>query len=193
MQRAEIVFFMRPEEEEKTGLFLTLNTAVVDQPIVDLTGALYRRWHPGHGVDIHDVLLAATAMKTGGIIIPCIRSTIPCPRPWSSAPGNIFRPARGNVLLVDDAAGLIFPITFEGIGSALKSAVLAAEAVRRSSQTGRDVACFYLDLLHPVLEVIENLLTCQENLAGNTTRDSSDPKTLSWVLTAAHESTLRIT
>jgi len=80
MQRAEIVFFMRPEEEEKTGLFLTLfNTAVVDQPIVDLAGDLYRRWHPGQGVDIHDVLLAATAMKTGGIIYTLNTKHYPMP------------------------------------------------------------------------------------------------------------------
>ena len=45
-----------------------------------------------------------------------------------------FVPAQGNILLVGDAAGLIFPITFEGIGSALKSGIVAAEAVSKASR-----------------------------------------------------------
>ena len=69
LQRAEVVFFMRPEEEEATGLFLAqFRTAPVDQTIVDTAGTLYRKWHPSHGIDINDALLAATAMLTGGQI-----------------------------------------------------------------------------------------------------------------------------
>ena len=67
LQRAEVVSYMRPEEEEVTGLFLAqFRTAPVDQSIVDTAGALYRKWHPGHGIDVNDALLAATAMLTGG-------------------------------------------------------------------------------------------------------------------------------
>ena len=40
-----------------------------------------------------------------------------------------FVPAKGNVLLVGDAAGMLFPFTHEGIGSALKSGILAAESI----------------------------------------------------------------
>jgi predicted nucleic acid-binding protein len=69
MQRAEIVFFMRPEEEEATELFLAqFKTAPVDQGIIDMAGVFYRKWHPGHGIDINDAILAATAIKTGGVI-----------------------------------------------------------------------------------------------------------------------------
>jgi predicted nucleic acid-binding protein len=69
MQRAEVVFFMRPEEEEATELFLSqFKTAPVDQAIIDMAGVLYRKWHPGHGIDINDAILAATAIKTGGVI-----------------------------------------------------------------------------------------------------------------------------
>ena len=69
MQRAEVVFFMRPEEEETTQLFLSqFRTAPVDQAVVDRAGILYRPWHPSHGIDINDALLAATAMQTGGRI-----------------------------------------------------------------------------------------------------------------------------
>ena len=43
MQRAEIVFFMRPEEETMTMLFLSqFKTAPVNQQIVDATALLYR-------------------------------------------------------------------------------------------------------------------------------------------------------
>ena len=55
LQRAEVVFFMRPGEKEATELFLSqLQTAPVDQAIVDTAGAFYRQWHPSHGVDIND-------------------------------------------------------------------------------------------------------------------------------------------
>lgn len=47
MQRAEIVFFMRSDEEKMTTLFLSLfNTAPVNQEVIDTAGNLYRRWHP---------------------------------------------------------------------------------------------------------------------------------------------------
>ena len=69
MQRAEIIFFMRPEEEESTYNFLShLQTAPVDQRIIDRAAELYRKWNPSHGTDINDAILAATAIQTGGII-----------------------------------------------------------------------------------------------------------------------------
>ena len=67
LQRAEVVFFMRPEEEEATELFFSqFKTAPVDQSVVDAAGALYRKWHPSHGIDVNDAILADTAMQTGG-------------------------------------------------------------------------------------------------------------------------------
>ena len=69
LQRAEVVFFMRPKEEEATMLFLSqFSTAPVDQAVVDTAGGLYRAWNPSHGTDIHDAILAATAMGTGGMV-----------------------------------------------------------------------------------------------------------------------------
>jgi len=69
MQRAEVVFHMRPEEEEDTLLLLSqFQTAPLDQDRIDLAAKLYRQWHPSHGVDVHDAILAATAMRTGGKI-----------------------------------------------------------------------------------------------------------------------------
>lgn len=69
MQRAEVVFFMKPEEEAATGLFLSqFKTAPIDQRIVDAAAALYRRWQPSHGLNINDAILAATVLQTGGQI-----------------------------------------------------------------------------------------------------------------------------
>lgn len=80
LQRAEIVFFMRPEEETGTSLFLSqFKTAVVDQQIIDTAGALYRKWNPGHGIDINDAILAATVMFTGGKIYSLHTKHYPMP------------------------------------------------------------------------------------------------------------------
>lgn len=67
LQRAEVVFFMRPHEAERTMAFLArFRTQSVTQEVVDLGGALYRKWNPSHGTDVNDALLAATVILTGG-------------------------------------------------------------------------------------------------------------------------------
>jgi predicted nucleic acid-binding protein len=69
IQMAEVLFFMRPQEERSTELFLSqFQTAPVDQRIVDTAGRFFRQWYPSHGIDINDALLAATAVETGGLI-----------------------------------------------------------------------------------------------------------------------------
>jgi predicted nucleic acid-binding protein len=78
MQRAEVVFFMRPDEEEGTLMLLSqFQTARVDQAIVDAAGTLYRRWHPSHGLDPNDAILAATAVQKGGHIFTLDRKHYP--------------------------------------------------------------------------------------------------------------------
>ena len=67
LQRAEIVFFMRPGEEAATlGLFSQFKTAPVGQEIVDAAADIYRRWNPSHGMDVNDAILVATVRATGG-------------------------------------------------------------------------------------------------------------------------------
>ncbi len=80
MQRAEIVFFMKPEEEKATRLLLSqFRTAPVDQGIIDAAATLYRLWQPSHGVDIHDAILADTVMQTGGQIFCLNKKRYPMP------------------------------------------------------------------------------------------------------------------
>jgi predicted nucleic acid-binding protein len=69
LQRAEVVFFMRPEEESPTLSFLSrFKTEAATREVVDQAGLLYRRWHASHGIDVNDAILAATAAATGGKI-----------------------------------------------------------------------------------------------------------------------------
>jgi predicted nucleic acid-binding protein len=69
MQRAEIVFFMRPSEEGDTLRLLSeFKTAPVDEAVIDEAGRIYRKWHRSHGIDPNDAILAATARNSGGKI-----------------------------------------------------------------------------------------------------------------------------
>jgi hypothetical protein len=69
LQRAEVVFFMRPKEYGPTMTVLSrFKTASVTQPIVDRGAELYRRWHPSCQLDVNDAILAATVLETGGTI-----------------------------------------------------------------------------------------------------------------------------
>ena len=69
MQRAEIVFFMKEDEEERTLQFLSqFQTEPVDQSLIDEAGALFRKWNPSHGIDVNDAILAASARRAGGMI-----------------------------------------------------------------------------------------------------------------------------
>ena len=80
MQRAEVIFFMRPVEEEATLLFLSqFQTASIDQRIIDKAGELYRRWNLSHGTDINDAILAAIATYLSGTIYTLNTKHYPMP------------------------------------------------------------------------------------------------------------------
>jgi predicted nucleic acid-binding protein len=69
LQRAEVVFFMRPAEVAGTRAFLSrFKTEPVTQTIVDQGAEFYRKWHASHGIDVNDAILAATVAVTGGKI-----------------------------------------------------------------------------------------------------------------------------
>ena len=73
-----------------------------------------------------------------------------------------FVPAKGNVLLVGDAAGLALPVAYEGIGTAIKSGILAAASVLKAITTGRSAAAFYLRDLREILIQIQELYPLEE-------------------------------
>lgn len=75
-----------------------------------------------------------------------------------------FSPASGNVLLIGDAASLIFPITYEGIGPAMKSGLLAAQAIEEATNQGKAASDVYLGELNRVLEVLKELYALAKGL-----------------------------
>lgn len=80
MQRAEVVFFMRKDEEDETMDFLSLfKTNLVDEGIIDQAGKYYRKWNPSHGIDPNDAILAATVALYGGRIVTQNISHYPMP------------------------------------------------------------------------------------------------------------------
>ena len=100
-----------------------------------------------------------------------------------------FKPAKEHVLLIGDAAGVILPITFEGIGSALKSGILAAEAIINRFDHGSQTASLYLKSLEPMLETIRQLCKVQTDLK-NASEEST--KHLAKALRDAYRETLTI-
>jgi flavin-dependent dehydrogenase len=82
-----------------------------------------------------------------------------CLIPWlhEGLISGSFCPARGNALLIGDAAGLLFPISFEGIGVALKSGLLAATTIFESSRSQAEPAGAYLKALTPIIEQLKAL------------------------------------
>ena len=88
MQRAEVVFFMRPEEETRTLQFLSqFGTEPIDQTLIDEAGRLFRKWNPSHGIDVNDALLAASARRSGGVVFSLNTKHYPMPdlvvrKPW---------------------------------------------------------------------------------------------------------------
>lgn len=88
MQKIEVLFFMRPPEEEATRNLLSLFAASpIDEATMEFAGDLFRRWHPSNGLDESDALLAASAMLGRGTLYTLNVRHFPMPelnvvRPW---------------------------------------------------------------------------------------------------------------
>jgi flavin-dependent dehydrogenase len=94
-----------------------------------------------------DLLADYTAQKLGvelAVITPCITGQ------YLGMGGHAYTP-HGRVLLAGDAAGLVDPLTGEGIHSALVSGQAAAKAILSSE---RDVAAAYARELRPLQETL---------------------------------------
>ena len=57
--------------------------------------------------------------------------------------GPVSEVAKGNLLLIGDAAGLVEPFSGEGIYNSLKSALLAVQAIREAETVGFHAAVAY--------------------------------------------------
>ncbi len=68
-----------------------------------------------------------------------------------------FRPARGNCFLIGDAAGLILPISGEGLGPALRSGLMAAISVIEASGNNGQASRLYLSELNGLIRKLQEL------------------------------------
>lgn len=100
-----------------------------------------------------------------------------------------FSPALGNVLLIGDAASLILPITYEGIGPALKSGLLAAAAISEAAEEGTQAAGAYLREMGSILDRLRGLYSVSKELVK---KAEEGVKTLSRAMREAYEETLKI-
>jgi flavin-dependent dehydrogenase len=66
---------------------------------------------------------------------------------------HTFKPARGNALLVGDAAGILLPVSGEGIGTSMKSALLAAQSIKRAFESGEPAESVYLSKLEDIISL----------------------------------------
>ncbi len=80
-----------------------------------------------------------------------------------------FIPAKGNILIVGDATGLQLPPMGEGIGIALKTGLLAANAIVKVAPKGKNAAEVYLQELSPLLKQLKQLdfMTKQAKIESN--------------------------
>jgi flavin-dependent dehydrogenase len=68
-----------------------------------------------------------------------------------------LRPAKGNILLVGDAAGLMDQREGGSIGLAVWTGELAADCIVKREQQGNKVESHYLQAMKPVLSVVEKM------------------------------------
>ncbi len=106
-------------------------------------------------------------------------------RPLTS---RLFLPARENILLVGDAAGFLLPVTGEGIGTALKSGILAADSIIEALQSGQPSDTAYLARVRDIVNMFREIYPYFERIVGET---RSGGQSLPILLCDAYQSTLR--
>ncbi len=100
-----------------------------------------------------------------------------------------FLPAKGNALLVGDAGGLILPVSGEGIGTAIKSGLLAADSIIRAVESGEQPDKIYLTEIDGIISIFKELSSWSKRIAEEI---SSGGHSLPQVLRDAYYSTLRM-
>ena len=99
-----------------------------------------------------------------------------------------FKPAKGNALLVGDAAGLIMPISGEGIGLALKSGICAVNAIVAAIARGKEAEPFYLEEISCIISFFREIYPLFRKITDEAKRGGS---ALPAILRDAYQSTLR--
>jgi flavin-dependent dehydrogenase len=111
------------------------------------------------------------------------------PRLHEALISGAFSPAQKNILLIGDAAGLLLPITFEGIGAALKSGLCAADSIIAAAGSRKDAASIYLKKLKSIVKVIKSLHALNAKLEKF---PQNDPAKVALLLKSAYAETLAV-
>jgi flavin-dependent dehydrogenase len=99
-----------------------------------------------------------------------------------------FEPARGNALLVGDAAGFLMPVSGEGIGVGMKSALLATSSIKRAIESGEPADAAYLSEVGGIISVFGEIYPWFRRIADEA---RSGGHSLPQVLRDGYGSTLR--
>lgn len=100
-----------------------------------------------------------------------------------------FGPARDNTLLVGDAGGFWIPFTVEGVGPALKSGSLAAEAVREAVDLGRKVDRIYGKKIEGMVEILQQLRSLEKRMKDTA---AQGPEALAQAMAGFIEESFRV-
>lgn len=93
-------------------------------------------------VENHELVVKQEPAWRGGCLQPAL---------YRELTSQTFRPACRNALLVGDAAGLPMPVSGEGIGTGMKSALIAADSIRRAIEMEEPADAIYLKGLNGIL------------------------------------------
>ncbi len=95
-----------------------------------------------------------------------------------------FRPARGNVLIIGDAAGLNIPVTGEGISTSLWSGREAAGAIIKAKESNKQAGGIYLKAVDELLVKFKDINAFGHRIKtaviNKDPRDFSDATLQSW-------------
>lgn len=103
---------------------------------------------------------------------------------------NEFRPARGNALIIGDAAGLNMPVTGEGLGTSLKSGFNAATAIIKTKETGDKSDITYLQTIDEFITKFQDIYAFSRRIKAAATENN--PKALSDALLQSWDHALNL-
>jgi len=101
---------------------------------------------------------------------------------------HTFKPAVGNALLVGDAGGLIMPVSGEGIGVGMTSALAAAEAIKQSLEIGKTAGELYLENIAAMISMFNDIYPLLRSMSDEAKRGGQQ---LPILLRDGYQSTLR--
>jgi flavin-dependent dehydrogenase len=137
-----------------------------------------RDWARGYLAEHHGLDPDAAPVWEGACLSPMLLGKLL---------GGSFIPAQNNALLVGDAAGIILP-SGEGIGTALKTGLAAADAVVAADKAGELAYFGYLQRIEGIVEALGEMVGEYRKVAAGFKAGADD---LPGLLAAACRATLR--